>query len=474
MHEEVEIEDQVQEITLFGQILQLSEGTVHSLREEVDFPELGESWLDFVRNVFALDEAKALFNEGHRELGLMDQIRKRQEVIQLLVNSPVGKVLEQQYRESTTIELDFAARSVLQQMATVVKMRAVLPVNEDSFLRVLRDEADLLKVVQSYLSQSLQLRFLEALNIGDMTNNGLPPVLLEWFLDFHQVFIPKNVERVDLTQERLVNPQAYIDTVDVDENVFQMRTWKSSIVQEALIPMLRQQYAHGGSKRHIFGVENETQEIFHKIFEDAFANRPNEVILAARGTLPAGLPAYSKWKEVVYIQAPEVVSAVLGHLVTKVVLATISIFIIFRLSSKLYDQSEIWADRLHRYLTREAPAVMTRAYQSATKAYEWVLDNKFTLFLYGFMARFFLRMIPHPSARRLAGRIDPFSVFNSDSYFETVLSVALNLLLFGWNTSSQLISTLKFQADRSRQEHLGLYKKHCYAVWNRALEVTAV
>ncbi|MCP5504689.1 MAG: hypothetical protein H7A41_06000 [Chlamydiales bacterium] len=462
----------IQEIEFFIECLRFKEGEVHGLDEVVSFPNLEKGWLDFVQQVFALDEVKGAFNERFSGLGLLDRMRKRQDLIQKLSNSSLGKALETQYQETGGIVLDGALQELVSHLETVKKMKKVLPVNEEVLLRILIRETQAEEVVQGYLQGPLYSRFLYGLNIEGMPRDGLSPVLIEWLLDAHHIFVPN-----DLVQKPMSRPigaeqaLAYRAAIDPDGNIYQMQSGESTVVQEILVPFLREEYASTGGKRYIFGAETDVQEVARLIFEKAFKQNSQTILLMAESMLSSEGPFYPNWKTVVYIRIPEVGAAIFGNTLLKVVLSCVMIYKLVQLTRQAYEQSGVWANRFHRYVTKEAHPQIREAYRNAYRVHRWINDNKWKIFFYGWLARLFLFGIPHPLAQRVLRFIDPtIGMDEGDSYLGILFKVIWTPLTFGWKVSSRISSTLQYSADRAKDERLSLQKRHCYSLWNQVIQ----
>lgn len=469
----VDAHETEEEIEFFIGCLRLKEGEVHGLGEVTPFPNLENGWLDFVQQLFALDEVKAAFNQKYSALGLMDRMRKKQELIQKLSNGSLGKALEAQYREMEGIFLnDARLQELIRHLEIVKKMKSVLPVDGEVLLRILRGETQAQEVVQGYLRGPLQSKFLYGLNIEGMPRDGLSPVLMEWLLDAHHIFVPN-----DLVQKPISRPVgaqqalAYREAIDPDGNIYQMQKGEPSLVQEVLVPFLKEEYASIGGKRYIFGAETDVQEVALRIFEKAFKQEAQKIILMAESILPNTGPLYPNWKTVVYIRVPEIGAAIFGNTLLKVVLSCLVIYKLVQLTRQAYEQSGIWANRFHHYVTKEAPPQVAEAYRNAYKVHQWINRNKWKIFMYGWLARLFFSSIPHPLAQRVAKFVDPgIGIRKGGGYLGILIKVIWTPLSFGWKASSTISSTLKYTADRARDERLSLQKRHCFSLWNQLVQ----
>ncbi|MCB1071872.1 MAG: hypothetical protein KDK96_02095 [Chlamydiia bacterium] len=462
----------VQEIEFFIECLRFKEAEVHGLDEVVSFPNLEKGWLDFVQQVFALDEVKGAFNKRFSGLGLLDRMRKRQDLVQKLSNSSLGKALETQYRETGGIVLDGALQELVSHLETVKKMKKVLPVDEEVLLRILKGETQAEEVIQGYLQGPLYSKFLYGLNIEGMPRDGLSPVLIEWLLDAHHIFVPN-----DLVQKLMSRPigaqqaRVYRTAIDPDGNIYQMQSGESAAVQEVLVPFLKEEYASTGGKRYVFGAETDVQEVARLIFEKAFKQNSQTILLMAESMLPGKGLLYPNWKTVVYIRIPEVGAAIFGNTLLKVVLSCIMVYKLVQLTRQAYEQSGVWANRFHRYVTKEAHPQLREAYRNAYRVHRWINDNKWKIFFYGLLARLFLSRVPYPLAQRVLRFIKPnLGMDEGDSYFGILFKVIWIPLTFGWKASSRISSTLQYSADRAKDERLSLQKRHCYSLWNQVIQ----
>ncbi len=456
------IAEPVDTTSMEGDIQLLIDLLAYLDKEGVKLPELDEGWNSFVQNLFTLDESKAWFNDKFADEQTLDRLRRRQTLIQKLSTGVLGSVLGTRYSENKSINLDVQVKEKLRHLATVEKLKKRVMISEETLMRVLEGGASLKEVMGDYIKKPIQSQFLAALNIENMKEDGLSPVMMEWLLDFHKIFVPKNVEKADLS--------------DVNLNLNIAGDYILAIAHEAYkYPTPKGEYATHGRKRYIFDAETEAKEKNKRTFEEAFKKGTEEVIRATEEVLPAKAPFYPLWKRAVYIKAPEMGAAIFGNILLKVVISIYLIFKLIKLTRQAYEQSGIWADRAHHYLTKEASPQVTAAYRSVCKTYFWVLQHKWSFFIYGIVAQYALGMVPYPLAQRLAGRINPLFIFKRGGwgYFSYLTGIVVKTLTFGWTISSTISSTLQFAADRSKQERLSISKKHCYSLWNKALAVTA-
>lgn len=308
-----------------------------------------------------------------------------------------------------------------------------------------------------------------------MKEDGLSPVMMEWFLDFHHIFVPRNLgERTHQEVRDDLALSQYMGVIDPNGYVHQMRTGDHTIVQQVLVPLLKEEYASFGGKRYIFGAETDTQEVYRRVFEQAFEKNAQEVVQTAKNLFPELGSPYSKWKEVIYIRTPEVGVAIFGNTILKV---SASIYIVFKLvefTRFAYKKSGIWANQAHRYLTKGVPPPVTEAYRNAHKLHRWFKKNSLKLFIYGWIAQAFFSKIPHPLAQRVSKAVNPsFFLGSGGSYLGILISLVSSTITFGWNMSGRISSTLQYTAGRAKQERLSAQKQHCYSLWNKALESAA-
>ncbi len=147
----------------------------------IHLPNQNLDWSDFVDELFTLDAIrdklpsdrveKAHFRQGIKSLEQLgkDSVEKMKQ----------GNVASEGLRES------------LLCMQKVSRLATLTGLERETLLRVVKGEKQLIDALCEQDEQERRNRFLEALNLEQIAQNGLPPELLEWVVVAHEILLPQ-------------------------------------------------------------------------------------------------------------------------------------------------------------------------------------------------------------------------------------------------------------------------------------------
>ena len=453
----VEIENIQLEIEFFKKILASAKEKPNGDLDAI------ESWPLFVEEVFALGDG-----EYDHKLGVIERMQKRQTLIQKFSRGILGKALEQNYvSHSKEIVLEEGLKNVLHQLAKVEKMRRILPIHEEVYLRVIEGKAELKDVIENYLKQPIQSQFLEALNLENIVEEGLPPVLLEWLLDSHHIFIPKPNVWVD-NSEVDVHPifaKRYISLVDPENHIFQLKAGNKKAVQHMLEMYVQK-------RRYIFGTNSDVEALALQMFEEAFQKQPEEIVQLVKTEFSNSLFLSPKWEKMFGLTLPQKGAAVFDNKWFKVFFSIALLIQSIRMTKKVYQQSLYYTNQVKHFCShhyQKFPPSVTKQFKFAWEVRAWILRNRFKLFFSLVIVQFLIRKIPSPILQRVFSQINPFWLFRQDSYWGQMWDMFIFFVKLGWNLSEGLSNHLKNRVARFKQEEWGKQKELCRSLWMRSV-----
>jgi len=445
---------ELQEIVDGGVDTSQVEGLIRSFEELLrtlkeggtELPPLGHDWKNFIDELMALPAAKEWFMGTQDDLDDLQPMPKLRELMkrrQSFTQELTSPLLESVLRSCVPFEAPISFEHFGDDLAKLAKtelMRKILPLDGSVFMRILDQEAELSTVVHDHFGVLNQSEFFAALELINMHEEGLPPLILKWLLCAHHVSVPEKPE----------------ETVELQEDV---------IIEDDLQAFLNEV----GPRRGELAIEDKNAAL-NELFDTAFRARPNEVSLAAEWAIPSRGPFYPRWKTIVCINVPKAGAEFFRSPLLK--LAT-SIFLVYKtvqFMKKAYAYNNTLVDRAKLYLEKNT-STTTKSIVFKTQAvfsdcYQWVLKNRLRLFIYGLIGKALLTNAPFDAVRRLGRRIDPWQILpDVFSMYNFFLSFGFGIVSLGWDASNQISSSLKTLSNQSQQERSRVSRKISYSLW---------
>jgi hypothetical protein len=170
----------------------LSSLVEHLKSAEIELPKLEESWNDYIDELFALDAAKEWRASRFSKLNSIQKAGKVQE-LKNLCSRPVPSEEElavlktQNARELLTALCERSRRKLL-----IGRVRSVVPLEEETVVRIMKEPAGLQQAVTDKLEQQRQIEFLSAFKL-ETINEGISAALMEWLTVSQNVLLPQEV-----------------------------------------------------------------------------------------------------------------------------------------------------------------------------------------------------------------------------------------------------------------------------------------
>jgi hypothetical protein len=160
--------------------------------EKIDLPRLEESWDDYINELFNLEAAKAWRDHRFSTLNRIQKIQKSQELKTFcsrpLPNQEELALLKNQNGEGLLTAL--CERS--HRKFIIGKIRSVVPLEEDTVVRVMKEPEALEQAVIDKLEQQRRAEFMAAFKL-ETINEGISAALMEWLAVSQNVLLPQEV-----------------------------------------------------------------------------------------------------------------------------------------------------------------------------------------------------------------------------------------------------------------------------------------
>lgn len=164
----------------------------HLKAEKILLPRLEDSWKDYIDEVFALDAAKEWSASRFSALKSMQKAGKVQE-LKTLCSQPLPSEKELAILKTKNPEellTTLFERSC--QKLIIGRVRSVIPLEEDTVVRIMKEPAGLEQAVTDKLEQQRQTEFLAAFKLEEI-HKGISTALMEWLTVSQNVFLPQEV-----------------------------------------------------------------------------------------------------------------------------------------------------------------------------------------------------------------------------------------------------------------------------------------
>ena len=403
-------------------------------------------WGSFIQDLIVLPKAKEWFNGKQDDLenlaAMQKQIQlmtRRQAFMEELTNPVLASVLRNYALNESPVSFE-NLQDDLTKITKVKQMREILPLDGRVFMRILNQEAELSTVVQDHFRVSNESKFLRALGLDTIHEDGLPPLILKWLLCAHQISVPgKPEERVDLQED--------------------------VVIEEGLRYFLDQV----GPGRNGLALEGKNAAL-DKLFDTAFRAKPNEVSKAAESALPSREPFYPRWKTIVCINIPKSGAEFFRSPLLQYATSIFLVYKTVQFMKKAYAYNNTLVDRAKLYLEKNM-STKTKTIALKTQAtfsdwYHWVLNNRLRLFIYVAIGREILANSPFAAVRRLGRRINPLLVLpNLLHMYNFFIEFGFAIVSLGLEALNQISSSLRSLSNQSQQERNRVSRKISYSLW---------
>ncbi len=180
-----------EKLTLFTQLVE------HLKTTKAHLPKLGESWDDYITDVFTLPEVRSWRDSQFAIAGLapmqaLMQRKQKLEDLKILCSEPlpIGQELETLKNKAPHELLDeLIKRSQIR--VKIDKVRVIIPLAPETILRIFANPNLLQEAISGNQSQSQRTEFLEQLaenHLVEFDQKGISPALMEWLTVSQKIF----------------------------------------------------------------------------------------------------------------------------------------------------------------------------------------------------------------------------------------------------------------------------------------------
>lgn len=476
------------------------------LKKELDLEK--KDWGSLLEDFFALPKIKeklrTLFPEKNKE----DQMQYRIRFLKL-VNSiktdcsqtELGSELFQELQKriasgdfipipSDQYLLRFIEKQKIQEMKKVLPSMA-----NDTLLRLLKGEIDLLESIQNYQEWVHQRDFFDFLELEkimstpakDLTDaeNRAYQRLVEWILVSQKILKPQlessqnKVVGINLTENQAIY---YAKTV-YEEAPTEV---KDRICLEKIIHLLRNSeesaeevFAHIPTQQDIRYREEvrlKRDRVLTWVFNRSFQRRPTRIVAAAE--MVSKQVFYPKWKKVCWIQLPKVPAGMFCNTYFKVALTAsaifVSIFSIYQVHARI---SELFAAKGIPFIINHVPIQVIQFGNTIMGAKDFIWRNRLKVIVVVWLTREGIRRLPEiPYLSAAARSIDIWKVctrlFSSpQTIFCFALGRSLSVIGSVWNASQEIGQRFRKVSSNAEKEREIAYRQKSLGVWKSCQQV---
>jgi hypothetical protein len=170
----------------------LSSLVEHLRAEKIELPKLEESWNDYIDELFALDAAKEWRASRFSKLNPIQKAGKVQE-LKNLCSRPLPSEEELAVLKTHSAEQLLTALCEKSRRKLIIgRVRSVVPLEEETVVRIMKEPAGLQQAVIDKLEQQRQIEFLSAFKL-ETINEGISAALMEWLAVSQNVLLPQEV-----------------------------------------------------------------------------------------------------------------------------------------------------------------------------------------------------------------------------------------------------------------------------------------
>lgn len=341
----------------------------------------------------------------------------------------------------------------------IQEMKNVLPLMEnDTLLRLLKNEIDLLESIQNYQERVRKEDFLDFLGFEGIlakimsipaedlsgAENRAYQRLIEWILVSQKILKPQ----VESSQSKVV--LAKNSAISYAQTVYnESPTEVTRLVSlEKLINLLRNSKENA---EEVFASMPSTLDTRYReearfkrdavltwIFKQSFQENPDEIVAAAENVSKQVF--YPRWKKVCLIQLPKVSAGIFCNTYFKVALTVSAIFVsVFSIYQAHARVSQLFVAKGIPFIINHIPVQVVRAGNAIIGAKELIWRNRFKVIAIIWLTREGVRRLPEISYLSAAARsIDLWEIAKSICLF----SCPQTLFWFAWDRSFSIIDSV--------------------------------
>ncbi|MCL6755983.1 MAG: hypothetical protein M3A24_02300 [Candidatus Rhabdochlamydia oedothoracis] len=461
--------------------------------EKIDLPELKEGWDNFLQELFALDKVKENLNNALDRNNIKTSCSEstlRPELLQELQRTIASG-------NFTPISCDrYLPRFIENQK--IQEMKKILPFAEDdSLLRLLKNETDLIGFIRDYQERVCQEDFLDFLGFGEIlekitsvsaedltgtknltyAENRAYQRLIEWILVSQKILKPQvesnqnEIGYINLAENQV---KSYAETVHNASQEIEKR-----ISLEKLLTLLRSKDENAEDVfagipdqgiRYREATKFKRDAVLTWVFNQSFQKNPDGITAAAEKVSKQVF--YPKWKEVCLIQLPKVPAYTFCNTCFKVALIIsaifASIFSIYRAHERI---GHLFVAKGIPFIINHVPVQIIRSGNAIIGVKEFIWRNHFTVIAIIWLTTKGIRRLPEiPYLSAAARSINLWVVHRRlTSSPQTIFWFALAKSTYSigsvWNTSQEIGQRFRKISSNAEKERDIAYRQKSLEVW---------
>lgn len=259
-------------------------------------------------------------------------------------------------------------------------------------------------------------------------------------------------------------------------------------IAKVILDTIRPPDRTNSNKRYRFRAHSSRQELLNQVFKYSYANPT--CIQVAEALSKNRTPFYPKWKKVVCIDLPSMISALTGHfLIRQTANAAVIIFAGYQIFSSYAACQNLITKTIIPFISEKGAELLAGgghpllkgAYLIATKIYNLITKSPLESLFYTFAAILAINQIPKipyvtPVLNKISRILQKVFAFLVIRIFQSpltlirfVFSVMRICSSIGGDTLGIISRYFKSIAEKNNQERLAIYREKSRQVWERCI-----
>lgn len=460
--------------------------------------DLKQNWNIFLANLFALDEGKNWLKNSKRSVAELRE--RKQTIINNCKKDVIGSDKVELYKVAIINNEEIDLSQANSNDAKIAKMRVVLPINEDTYKRILNNETSLKEAVKNHLDLERKTEFLNRLNLDEIKEKGLSTGLMEWLLVSHNVFnvqalkVAKNEEIKELKTISDETSKTEFRSVVVEnflyskENTNQGATNKITDWLVVDVPQQTIQESEEGAKqitanyeiarsgtntkRYGFEQLSSRDTLLKYLLGNAYRHDAEAVIYRANRLDPTIQPITARVRKVFAIHLPKGLGVVLHNPVFKIAATIASVYFTWKYSLAAYTYTtDLMQKKIIPFAINNLPEQFFQGVNKVIDVKEYIWNNWLSVLFYTWLTREVIIRLPNiPYITATARTINIASLFwmimgAPETIYYFAYYKARDAAVFTWTQCNQMGSFMHSVADDNAKERLARCEEKINTLW---------
>ena len=241
------------------------------------------------------------------------------------------------------------------------------------------------------------------------------------------------------------------------------------------------QQSRTSSKRYSFGGETTKREkALNLVFNEAFKNKPQEVIQAAEKAFPDEKQLYSPWKKVVWIDLPKMGANVTGNFFFKLAVAIAALYFTTKACNHIYSKIVQGVGHAIPYVINHTPVQVFRVGNKLLDIKDAAFNYKYRIIFFSAIAKGVVHILPTiPVVTPTIKAISIWKIFQTlfltgtETTAKFIKDTANGSYNFVWGQCNNLSGIFREFAENNEREQFDLAKPKVFALWTKIVAETA-